>query len=106
MTEEIIQRLMQTFFFSVGAISFWQITKHMPKMLFNLIECISFMSLSVACITPVAGIIEWIIAGNIDISMLFMGGCAGVSFLCVVWLTMVQLTRGWQGKKQHKFYML
>jgi hypothetical protein len=106
MTEEIINRTMQVFLYTGGIVAFWQITKHMPKVLFTLIECIFFMSLSVACITPVTGIIEWIIAGNIDISMLFMGGCAGVSFLCVVWLTMAQLTRCWQGKKQHKFYMM
>lgn len=106
MTEEIIQRMMQVFLYTGGIVAFWQITKHMPKALYTLLECISIMTCSVLCITPVALLIEYILAGNIDLSMMFTGCCASVGLLSGIWMVMVQSSRELQGKKQYNYAIL
>ena len=106
MTEEIINRTMQVFLYTGGIVAFWQITKHMPKALYTLLECISVMAVFVLCITPVALLIEYILVGNIDLSMMFTGCCASVGLLCAVWMFMVQSSRALQGKKQYQYVVL
>jgi hypothetical protein len=101
MNEEILHRVMQVVIYSGGIIAFWQITKHMPKALYTLLECISVMACSVICITPISGLLEYILAGNIDTTMMFAGCLASVGFLSVVWMFMVQSSRELQGKKQY-----
>ena len=106
MNEEVIQRLMQVFFYTAGTVAFWQITKYMPKALYTILECISVMASTVLFITPIAGILEYILAGNIDTTMMFAGCLAGVGFLSAVWMFMVQSSRELQGKKQYKYVVL
>ena len=106
MNEEVIQRLMQVFFYTAGTVAFWQITKYMPKALYTILECISVMASTVLCITPIVGILEYILAGNIDTTMMFAGCLAGVGFLSAVWMFMVQSSRELQGKKQYKYVVL
>ena len=106
MTEEIINRTLQVFLYTGGIVAFWQITKHMPKALYTLLECISVLMCSVLCIAPVALLIEYILAGNIDLSMMFMGCCASVGLLSGIWMLMVQSSRELQGKKQYKYVVL
>ena len=38
MNEEIIHRTLQVFLYTGGFVAFWQITKHMPKAFFNILE--------------------------------------------------------------------
>ena len=106
MTEEIINRTMQVFLYTGGIVAFWQITKHMPKALYTLLECISVMASTVLFIAPIAGILEYILAGNIDTTMMFTGCCASVGLLCAVWMFMVQSSRALQGKKQYQYVVL
>ena len=106
MTEEIINRTMQVFLYTGGIVAFWQITKHMPKALYTLLECISVMASTVLLITPVALLIEYILAGNVDTTMMFMGCCASVGLLSGIWMVMVQSSRELQGKKQYKYVVL
>ena len=106
MNEEVIQRLMQVFFYTAGTVAFWQITKYMPKALYTILECISVMASTVLCITPIVGILEYILAGNIDTTMMFAGCLAGVGFLSAVWMFMVQSSRELQGKKQYQYVIL
>jgi hypothetical protein len=106
MTEEIINRTMQVFLYTGGFVAFWQITKHMPKALYTLLECISVMASTVLCITPVALLIEYILAGNVDTTMMFTGCCASVGLLSGIWMVMVQSSRELQGKKQYKYVVL
>jgi hypothetical protein len=106
MNEEILHRVMQVVIYSGGIIAFWQITKHMPKAFYNLLECIIVMSFSVLCITPIVGLIEFVLGGNIDTTMMFAGGLASVSLLSTVWMVMVQSSRELQGKKQYKYVVL
>ena len=101
MNEEVIQRLMQVFFYTAGTVAFWQITKYMPKALYTTLECISVMASTVLFITPIAGILEYILGGNIDTTMMFAGCLAGVGLLSAVWMFMVQSSRELQGKKQY-----
>ena len=106
MTEEIINRTMQVFLYTGGIIAFWQITKHMPKALYTMLECISVMASTVLCITPIALILEYILGGNIDTTMMFAGCVAGVGLLSAVWMFMVQSSRELQGKKQYQYVIL
>ena len=106
MTEEIIQRMMQVFLYTGGTVAFWQITKHMPKEFHNLLEYIVVSSFAVACVMPIACLIEYILIGNIHNTMTFVGCVCGVSFLSVVWMTLVGLSRSMQGKEQFKYVIL
>ena len=106
MTEEIINRTMQVFLYTGGIIAFWQITKHMPKALYTTLECISVMASTVLFITPIAGILEYILGGNIDTTMMFAGCLAGVGLLSAIWMFMVQSSRELQGKKQYQYVIL
>ena len=106
MNEEIINRTLQVFLYTGGIVSFWQITKHMPKVFHNLLEYLVVSSLAVACVMPIAGILEYILGGNIHNTMIFVGCICGVSFLSVVWMTLVALSREWQGKPQFKYIFL
>ena len=106
MTEEIINRTMQVFLYTGGFVAFWQITKHMPKALYTLLECIIVMTFSVLLLTPFSMIIEYILGGNIDTTMMFVGCLATVSLLSTMWMVMVQSSRELQGKKQYKYVVL
>ena len=106
MNEEIIHRLFQTVLYTGGIVAFWQITKHMPKVLYTLLECITMMSFTVLFITPFSMLIEYILSGNIDTSMMFLAGLATVSLLSTMWMVMVQSSRELQGKKQYKYVVL
>jgi hypothetical protein len=106
MTLDMVIRTMQVFLYTGGIVAFWQITKHMPKALYTLLECISVMAVFVLCITPVALLIEYILAGNIDLSMMFTGCCASLGLLSGIWMVMVQSSRALQGKKQYKYVVL
>ena len=106
MTEEIINRTMQVFLYTGGFVAFWQITKHMPKALYTLLECITVMASTVLLITPIVGILEYILGGNIDTTMMFAGCLAGVGVLSAVWMLMVQSSRELQGKKQYQYVIL
>ena len=106
MTEEIINRTMQVFLYTGGTVAFWQITKHMPKALYTLLECIIVMTFSVLLLTPFSMIIEYILGGNIETTMMFVGCLATVSLLSTMWMVMVQSSRELQGKKQYKYVVL
>jgi hypothetical protein len=106
MNEEIIHRLFQTVLYTGGIVAFWQITKYMPKALYTLLECITMMSFTVLFITPFSMLIEYILSGNIDTSMMFLAGLATVSLLSTMWMVMVQLSRALQGKKQYQYVVL
>ena len=106
MTEEIINRTMQVFLYTGGFVAFWQITKHMPKALYTLLECITVMTFTVLFITPFSMLIEYILSGNIDTSMMFLAGLATVSLLSTMWMVMVQSSRELQGKKQYQYVVL
>ena len=102
MTEEIIHRLFQVVLYTGGFVSFWQITKHMPKVFHNMLEYIVLLAFAVACVTPIACLIEYVLLGNIHNTMTFVGCVCGVSFLSVVWMILVALCRELQGKEQFK----
>ena len=106
MNEEIIHRLFQVVLYTGGIVSFWQITKHMPKVFHNLLEYIVVSSYPVFCVLPIAGIIEYILGGNIDTTMMFAGCIFCVSLLCVLWMVLVSLSRSMQGKEQFKYVVL
>ena len=106
MNEEIINRTMQVFLYTGGFVSFWQITKHMPKAFHNLLEYIVVSLGAVACVMPIVGVIEYILGGNIDNTMMFVGCICGVALLCVLWMVLVSLSRAWQGKEQFKYVIL
>ena len=106
MNEDIIQRLMQVFFYTAGTVAFWQITKTMPKVFHNLLEYIVVSSCAVACGMPIVGVIEYILGGNIHQTMMFTGCICGVSLLCVLWMVLVSLSRSMQGKEQFKYVIL
>jgi len=84
MNEEIIHRLFQTVLYTGGIVAFWQITKYMPKALYTLLECITMMSFTVLFITPFSMLIEYILSGNIDTSMMFLAGLSTVSLLSTI----------------------
>jgi hypothetical protein len=106
MNEEIIHRLFQTVLYTGGIVAFWQITKYMPKALYTLLECITMMSFTVLFITPFSMLIEYILSGNIDTSMMFLAGLSTVSLLSTMWMVMVQSSRALQGKKQYQYVVL
>jgi hypothetical protein len=106
MNEEIIQRAMQVFLYSGGIFAFWQITKHMPKALYTLLECISVMAITALCVTPISMLVEYILGGNIHTTMMFAGCLASVGLLCGIWMVMVQSSRALQGKKQYQYVVL
>ena len=106
MNEEIIHRLFQTVLYTGGIVAFWQITKYMPKALYTLLECITVMTFSVLLLTPFSMIIEYILGGNIDTTMMFVAGLATVSLLSTMWMVMVQSSRALQGKKQYQYVVL
>ena len=106
MNEDILHRTMQVVIYSGGIVAFWQITKHMPKAFHNLLEYIVLSSLPVFCVLPIAGIIEYILGGNIDQTMMFAGCIFCVSLLCVLWMVLVSLSRSMQGKEQFKYVIL
>ena len=106
MNEEILHRAMQVVIYSGGIIAFWQITKHMPKALYTLLECISVMSVTVLCIMPISALLEYVLGGNIHTTMMFAGCLAGVGLLCGIWMIMVQSSRALQGKKEYQYVIL
>ena len=106
MTEEIIHRLFQVVLYTGGFVAFWQITKHMPKVFHNMLEYIVLLAFAVACVMPIACLIEYVLIGNIHNTMVFVGCVCGVSFLSVVWMTLAGLSRAWQGKEQFKYVVL
>ena len=106
MNEEIIHRLFQTVLYTGGIVAFWQITKHMPKALYTLLECISVMAVCVLCITPISMLIEFVLSGRIDTTMMFVGILCSVSLLSGIWMVMVQSSRALQGKKQYQYVVL
>ena len=106
MTLDMVIRTMQVFLYTGGIVAFWQITKHMPKALYTLLECISVMACSVLCITPISMIIEFVLSGNIDTTMMLAGVIASVGLLSGIWMVMVQSSRALQGKKQYQYVVL
>ena len=106
MNEEILHRTMQIFLYSGGIVAFWQITKHMPKALYTLLEYITLLSVTALCVTPISMLVEYILGGNIDTTMMFFGGLATVSMLSTMWMVMVQSSRELQGKKQYQYVVL
>jgi hypothetical protein len=106
MNEEILHRVMQVVIYTGGIVAFWQITKHMPKALYTLLECIIVMTFSVLLLTPFSMIIEYVLGGNIHTTMMFVGCLATVSLLSTMWMVMVQSSRELQGKKQYQYVVL
>ena len=106
MTLDMVIRTMQVFLYTGGIVAFWQITKHMPKALYTLLECISVMAVCVLCITPISALIEFVLGGNIDTTMMFVGVLCSVSLLSGIWMVMVQSSRALQGKKQYQYVVL
>jgi len=106
MTLDMVNRLFYIVVWGGGIVAFWQITKHMPKALCSLLECISVMAMSVLCIAPLSMLIEYILSGNIHTTMMFAGCLAGVGLLCGIWMVMVQSSRALQGKKQYQYVVL
>jgi hypothetical protein len=106
MNEEIIQRTMQVFLYSGGIVAFWQITKHMPKALYNLLEYITLLTVTALFVTPISMLVEYILGGKIDTTMMFVAGLTTVSLLCGIWMVMVQSSRALQGKKQYQYVVL
>ena len=106
MTLDMVNRLLYLVVWGGGFVAFWQITKHMPKVLYTLLECISVMICSVLLLTPISMIIEYILVGNIHITMIFVAGLCGVGLLSGIWMVMVQSSRTLQGKKQYQDVIL
>jgi len=106
MNLDMVIRTMQVFLYTGGIVAFWQITKHMPKALYTLLECISVMACSVLLLTPISMIIEFVLGGNIDTTMMLAGCLAGVGLLSGIWMVMVQSSRALQGKKEYQYVIL
>ena len=106
MTLDMVNRLMYLVFWGGGIVAFWQITKHMPKALYTLLECISVMACTVLLLTPISMIIEYILSGNIHTTMMFVGCLAGVGLSSAIWMVMVQSSRALQGKKEYQYVVL
>ena len=106
MTLYMVNRLLYVVVWSGGFFAFWQITKHMPKALYTLLECISVMSVTVLCMMPISALIEYVLGGNIDTTMMFVAGLIITSFLSTLWMVMVQSSRALQGKKQYQYVVL
>ena len=103
MTLDMVNRLFYIVVWGGGIVAFWQITKHMPKAFHNFLEYIVVSLGAVACVMPIVGVIEYILGGNIHQTMMFTGCICGVALLCVLWMTLVSLSRAWQGKEQFKY---
>ena len=106
MNEDIIHRLFYVVVWGGGFFAFWQITKHMPKTLYTLLECITVMSVTVLCMMPISALIEFILSGNIDTTMMFVAGLTVVSALSAMWMVMVESSRALQGKKRYQYVVL
>jgi hypothetical protein len=106
MTLDMVNRLLYVVVYTGGTVAFWQITKHMPKVFHTLLEYIIVSSFAIVCVMPVVGLVEYILGGNIDNTMMFVGSLCGASFLSVLWMTLVALSREWQGKEQYKYRFL
>ena len=106
MTLDMVNRLMYLVVWGGVIVAFWQITKHMPKALYTLLECISVMEVCVLCITPISMLIEFVLSGRIDTTMMFVGILCSVSLLSGIWMVMVQSSRALQGKKQYQYVVL
>ena len=106
MTLDMVNRLFYVVVWGCGFFAFWQITKHMPKALYTLLECISVMAISVSCIMPISALIEFVLVGNIHTTMTFVAGLCGVGLLSGIWMVMVQSSRALQGKKQYQYVVL
>jgi hypothetical protein len=106
MNEEILHRVMQVVIYTGGIVAFWQITKHMPKALYNLLEYIFLLTISALSVTPISALIEYVLGGNIDTTMMFVAGFCTVSLLSLMWMAMVQSSRALQGKKQYQYVVL
>ena len=106
MTLDMVNRLFYIVVWGGGILAFWQITKYMPKTLYTMLECISVMSVTVLCLTPVSALIEYVLGGNIDTTMMFVAGLTVVSLLCSIWMVLVQSSRALQGKKQYQYVIL
>ncbi len=106
MNEDIIHRLLYVVVWGGGILAFWQITKHMPKALYTLLECISVMSVTVLCIMPISALVEFVLGGNIDTTMMYAVGLCGVGLLSGIWMVMVQSSRALQGKKEYQYVIL
>ncbi len=106
MTLDMVNRLLYVVVWGGGIFAFWQITKHMPKVLYTLLECISVMSVTVLCIMPISALVEFVLGGNIDTTMMYAVGLCGVGLLSGIWMVMVQSSRALQGKKQYQYVVL
>ena len=106
MNEDIIHRLLYVVVWGGGFFAFWQITKHMPKTLYTLLECISVMTCTVLLLTPNSMIIEYILSGNIHTTMMFVAGLCFLGLSSSIWMVMVQSSRALQGKKQYQYVVL
>ena len=106
MTLDMVNRLFYIVVWGGGIVAFWQITKHMPKTLYTLLECISVMAISVLCISPLSMLIEYVLGGNIHTTMMFVAGLCCVGLLSAIWIVMVQSSRALQGKKQYQYVVL
>jgi len=106
MTLDMVNRLFYIVVWGGGIVAFWQITKHMPKTLYTLLECISVMAMSVLCISPLSMLIEYILRGNIHTTMMFVAGLCFVGLSSSIWMVMVQSSRALQGKKQYQYVVL
>jgi ABC-type thiamin/hydroxymethylpyrimidine transport system permease subunit len=106
MTLDMVNRLMYLVFWGGGIVAFWQITKHMPKALYTLLEYITLLSVTALCVTPISLIVEYILSGNIHTSMMFVGVLCSVGLLSGIWMVMVQSSRALQGKKEYQYVIL
>ena len=106
MNEEIIHRTLQVFLYTGGFIAFWQITKHMPKAFFNILEFLIVTPFYLLWMFPIAGLTEYILGGNFDMTFNFFGCLCGVSLMSLLWLVLATLSREWQGKRQYKYVIL
>ena len=106
MTLDMVNRLFYIVVWGGGIVAFWQITKHMPKTFYTLLECISVMAMSVLCISPLSMLIEYILSGNIHTTMMFVAGLCFVGLSSAIWMVMVQSSRALQGKKQYQYVVL
>ncbi len=106
MTLDMVNRLLYVVVYTCGTIAFWQITKHMPKVLYTLLECISVMTVSVLFIMPISALVEFVLGGNIHTTMMYVAGLCGVGLLSSIWMVMVQSSRALQGKKQYQDVIL
>ena len=106
MTLDMVNRLFYIVVWGGGIVAFWQITKHMPKVLYTLLECISVMTCTVLLLTPISMIIEYILSGNIHTTMMFVAVLCFVGLSSGIWMVMVQSSRALQGKKQYQYVIL